>query len=278
MNSIPSSERIMQELINLNRNPSPNMGMVVGLIEENNLYRWKANFLGPKQTPYEKGLFYLEIIVPKLYPEQAPKIIFKTPIYHPNVNMRKSSINFPLGQVAHKAINYWKPSYSIKEVLTKLYSIFFYPNLDLAYSLEIAKEYKENRNLFNKKAKYFTKKYASVFSIRWKEYEYWDFSCNENYLNSMEIKPKENKINHKDYDGNQLITLNFDINGIVETKINCKLNELMQDIIKKVLNQNGIQKKNDILIIFNSQRIELNIPIGEYNLCNMCKINIILNE
>ena len=94
----------------------------------------------------------------------------------------------------------------------------------------------------------------------------------------MEIKPKENKINHKDYDGNQLITLNFEINGIVETKINCKLNELMQDVIKKVLDQNLIQIKNDILVIYNSKKIKLDVPIGECAFRNQSKINIILSE
>ena len=187
MNSFSSSERIKQEFRNLSDHPIANMGIVPGLIEDNKYYEWIISILGPKETPYERGIFYAEVIIPRLYPEQAPKIIFITPIYHPNVNMRKSSINFPLGEVAFKAINYWKPSYTIREVLTKLYSFFYYPNLDLAYSLEIAKEYKENRNLFENKAKYFTKKYA-YFSCGKKKYEYWDFFCNDNYFNSLNIK------------------------------------------------------------------------------------------
>ena len=157
------------------------MGLTVGLFEEdnNNIYRWKITLLGPRETPYEKALFYAEVIFPKLYQEEPPKIIFKTPIYHPNVNMEKSSNNLELGQVAFKAINEWKNSYNIKDALTRLYTIFYYPNLDLVYSLEIAKEYKENLDLFEKKAKYFTKKYARP-GVKIEEYPNgWDFTYDE---------------------------------------------------------------------------------------------------
>ena len=151
MNSFPSSKKIKQEFDDFNRHILFNLGITAGLIDEDNLYRWKITILGPKDTSYGDELYFAEIIFPKLYPEEAPKIKFKTPIYHPNVNMRKSSNNLELGEVAFNAINNWKSSYNIKEVLTKLYSIFYYPNLDLTFSLEIAKEYKENRNLFEKK-------------------------------------------------------------------------------------------------------------------------------
>ena len=97
----------------------------------------------------------------------------------------------------------------------------------------------------------------------------------------MNIKQKENAINNnnnnfKDYDGNQLVTLNFDINGIMKTKMNCKLNELIKDVIEKVLNQNGIDNKNDILVIFNSRNINLDVPlVVYYHIKNMCELNII---
>ena len=277
MNSLPTSEKLIQEYKNLTLYPPGNMGITAGLINEDNIYRWLITFLGPKDTSYKGGLFLAEIIFPILYPEQAPKIIFKTPIYHPNVNIRKSTNNFPLGQVAYKAINNWKPSYSIREILTKLYSIFYFPNLDLAYSLEIAKEYKENRNLFDKKANYFTKKYAYPGKNQWKGYENWDFSFNENDLNSIEIKPNKNIIDKKDYDGNQLITLKFEINGFIKSEINCKLNELIKDVINKILNLFGISEKNDVLVIYNAQKIKLDVPLGVYHFKNLSTIIIIYN-
>ena len=277
MNSFPSSKRIKEEFVKFSKCPLHNLGITVGLFEKDNIYRWKVTFLGPSDTSYNKGLFFVEVIIPKLYPEEAPKIIFKTPIYHPNVYKRKSYNDLELGEVAFKDIIYWKHTYNIKEVLTKLYTIFYYPNLELVYSLSIAKEYKKEKYLFDLKAQYFTKKYAAP-SKKEIKYEYWDFSCDENDLNSIKIKPFGDIILNKNYDGNQLITLNFEINGIVETKINCKSNELMQDIIKKVLNQNGISENSNILVINSAKKIKLNVPIGGYKFTNHTRITIILNE
>ena len=279
MNSFPSSKIIKKEYEKLNMKPSANLGLTVGLFEEdnNNIYRWKVTYLAPRDSSYENGIFHLEVIFPKLYPEEAPKIIFKTPIYHPNVYKRKSYNDLELGEVAFKDIIYWKHTYNMNEVLTKLYTIFYYPNLDLVYSLSIAKEYKKEKYLFEKKAQYFTKKYADP-SKKEIKYEYWDFSCDENDLNSIKIKPFGDIILNKNYDGNQSITLFLEINGIIVTKINCKLNELIEDVIKKVLNQNGISENSNILVINSAKKIKLNVPIGGYKFTNHTRITIILNE
>ena len=280
MNSFPSSKRIKEEFVKFSKCPLHNLGITVGLFEKDNIYRWRVTFLGPSDTSYNRGLFFVEVIIPKLYPEEAPKIIFKTPIYHPNVNTLESTNNLELGQVAFKAINNWKSSDNIRELIFKLYYLFYYPDLDLAYYLDIAKEYKENRNLFENKVKFFTKKYATS-DLAIKKYEYWDFSFNYNDFNSLGIKQIENTLNNKvkkvnkNYDDNQSVTLVFDLNGIIKTSINCKFNELLKDIIKKLFNRYGIPEKNNILAIQSGRKIELDVPLGEYHLINYYKITII---
>jgi ubiquitin-conjugating enzyme E2 T len=37
-------------------------------------------------TPYEKGIFKLEIIVGERYPNEPPQITFITKVYHPNID------------------------------------------------------------------------------------------------------------------------------------------------------------------------------------------------
>ena len=44
-----------------------------------------ACIIGPAGTPYECGLFYIDITLPLNYPFQAPKFRFITPIHHPIV-------------------------------------------------------------------------------------------------------------------------------------------------------------------------------------------------
>ena len=48
MNSFPSSEKIIQEFRNLTIKPISNLGLTIGLIDENNIYRWRISILGPK--------------------------------------------------------------------------------------------------------------------------------------------------------------------------------------------------------------------------------------
>ena len=124
MNSNHSLERIKKEYKEFNFQLMVNFGIVAGLLEENNYYIWSMTILGPKDTPYCKGVFFSYLIFPKNYPEKAPEIQFITPIYHPNVNIHGSD-NEALGNFNYSDINSWKPSYSIEKLLTDLYILFF---------------------------------------------------------------------------------------------------------------------------------------------------------
>ena len=124
MNSNHSLERIKKEYKEFNFQLMVNFGIVAGLLEENNYYIWSMTILGPKDTPYCKGVFFFYLIFPKNYPEKAPEIQFITLIYHPNVNIHGSD-NEALGNFNYSDINSWKPSYSIEKLLTDLYILFF---------------------------------------------------------------------------------------------------------------------------------------------------------
>jgi len=52
---------------------------------ENDLFTWHANIRGPVKTPYEGGVFHLELKFPKSYPNHPPTIRLFTNLPHPNV-------------------------------------------------------------------------------------------------------------------------------------------------------------------------------------------------
>lgn len=41
---------------------------------------------GPEDSPYEDGVFELDLSVTNRYPFEPPKLRFITPIYHPNID------------------------------------------------------------------------------------------------------------------------------------------------------------------------------------------------
>ena len=91
---------LKEEFKDLSKSPIYNIGVTVGLINEDNIFEWKFTLFGPKDSSYVGGFFYCKIKFSEDYPENGPKISFITPIYHPNVKNRKDNIfslySFPI--------------------------------------------------------------------------------------------------------------------------------------------------------------------------------------
>ncbi len=172
-------KRIVQELNDINQNPILNIGFSVGLPNENNVFEWRCTIMGPSDTSYKNGLFYLRVLLPDDYPNIKPEVRFITPIYHVNVNNQQNygeEID-PLGYVSISTINNWKPNFLMRQVFIDIFALFYLGNPESPFSLKIKEEMKNNRPLYEKKVKYFTQKYAYV-GKPYKEYKTWDFSYN----------------------------------------------------------------------------------------------------
>ena len=175
---IEAMKRIKKEYFEINENPNSNIGFVVGLPEEDNIFKWRANLVGPRDSSYKRGVFILLVEFPDNYPESAPEIYFTTPIYHLNINPY-NNIGVKLGHVSLDFLNNWKPEYTIRETFIYIFGLLYKPNPDNAYGLERANEFRFNKQLYEDKIKYFTKKYANpIFCNIDEKYDNWDFSYN----------------------------------------------------------------------------------------------------
>ncbi|KAL0609021.1 Ubiquitin-conjugating enzyme E2 T [Plecturocebus cupreus] len=117
----------------------------------------RAQILGGANTPYEKGVFKLEVTIPERYPFEPPQIRFLTPIYHPNID---SAGRICLDVLKLPPKGAWRPSLNIAAVLTSIQLLMSEPNPDDPLMADISSEFKYNKPVFLKNARQWTEKHA----------------------------------------------------------------------------------------------------------------------
>ena len=263
MNSIEVLQRQYYELKHI---PLSDLGYNIELSERHNLYNWRISLLGAKDTSYADGIFLIKLIFPQDYPNTQPQIIFLTPIYHQNINSYNGivSVNF---------IYNWNKSTTAREILTKLYGIFYLTNPHSPYSTQQANEFRYNRYLYELKVKYFTKKYANINSYEdIKNSGEWNFSFS---LDDLKILKPPEPLEITIYNNSGTITLNFEVNG------NCKKlcmtfssNTITNDAVKTFISNYNIEERN-ILCIYDRRKLNMDKTLGNNGLKDNGLITII---
>uniref|UniRef100_A0A060T4X5 ARAD1C01474p n=1 Tax=Blastobotrys adeninivorans TaxID=409370 RepID=A0A060T4X5_BLAAD len=109
--------------------------------------------MGPSDSPYASGVFYLSITFPTDFPMKPPKVSFTTRIYHPNINSN--------GSICLDILkDQWSPSLTISKVLQSICSLMSNPNPDDALVPDIAHLYKTDRSRYEATAQEWVRKYA----------------------------------------------------------------------------------------------------------------------
>lgn len=120
------------------------------------LLHWEAIMIGPQTSPYAGGVFLLNIRFCYDHPFQAPKVTFRTPVYHPNIDQQ--------GRLCLETS--WNPVTTILHVLLVIYARFNDPDPDDPLDFEIAHIYKTQRIEYEKRARAWTKNLATASQIR----------------------------------------------------------------------------------------------------------------
>ncbi|KOS13897.1 ubiquitin-conjugating enzyme e2 [Malassezia pachydermatis] len=139
-----------QELADLGRDPPSSCS--AGPTGDN-MFQWQATIMGPSDSPYSGGVFFLSITFPTDYPFKPPKVSFQTKIYHPNINAN--------GSICLDILrDQWSPALTISKVLLSICSMLTDPNPDDPLVPDIAHLYKTDRGAYENTAREWTRKYA----------------------------------------------------------------------------------------------------------------------
>jgi ubiquitin-conjugating enzyme E2 D len=144
-------KRIQKELIDLGRDPPTNCS--AGPLDEKDQFHWQATIMGPDDSPYAGGVYFLNVHFPTDYPFKPPKVTFTTRIYHPNINSN--------GSICLDILkDQWSPALTISKVLLSISSLLTDPNPDDPLVPEIAHIYKNDKAKYEATAREWTRKYA----------------------------------------------------------------------------------------------------------------------
>ena len=145
-----AAKRINKELTDLQRDPPSNCS--AGPVGDD-MFTWQATIMGPSDSPYQGGVFFLTIKFPTDYPFKPPKIQFQTKIYHPNINSN--------GGICLDILkDQWSPALTISKVLLSICSLLTDPNPEDPLVPEIAHLYKTNKAEYEKTAREWTRKHS----------------------------------------------------------------------------------------------------------------------
>ena len=98
----------------------------------------QADIIGPKDTPYEGGVFRVKLFIPENFPQNAPKGFFLTKIFHPNVSEK--------GEICVNTLKRdWNPSkWSLYNVFEVIKCLMIVPFPQSSLNEEAGKIFMEN--------------------------------------------------------------------------------------------------------------------------------------
>ncbi|TVY37555.1 NEDD8-conjugating enzyme [Lachnellula subtilissima] len=97
----------------------------------------------PDEGMYKGGQFHFTFEISQEFPHQAPKVLCKEKIYHPNIDLQ--------GKVCLNILREdWKPVLNIQAVIVGLQFLFLEPNASDPLNKEAAEDLRSNREGFKR--------------------------------------------------------------------------------------------------------------------------------
>ncbi|KAK3839668.1 MAG: putative UBC1-E2 ubiquitin-conjugating enzyme [Linnemannia gamsii] len=144
--------RIQKEITDCQRDQSSLIDLQ--LVEDGNIMHMKGRFPGPPETPYDGGMFQVDIQLSDTYPFQPPKVKFDTKVYHPNVSSQTGVICLDILKQA------WSPVLTISSTLLSVQSLLCTPEPNDPQDAQVASQYLNDHAAFEETARFWTECYA----------------------------------------------------------------------------------------------------------------------
>lgn len=134
-------------------------GITIEPLDES-LISIKGQIVGPPDSPYEGGIFYLDIKIPTDYPFKAPQVTFSTRIWHPNISSQTGAICLDILK------DQWAASMTLRTVLLSVQSLLASPEPKDPQDAVVAKQCLMDKRLYQKTAKFWSQHYASALGSK----------------------------------------------------------------------------------------------------------------
>jgi len=152
-----SKRRIAKEIADISKDTVS--GISCEPINESDLSNLRASFVGPPDTPYEGGTYIIVVTIPTEYPFKAPRMVFATKIWHPNVSSVTGAICLDTLSTG------WSPVLNLRSAVLSIQSLLTSPEPKDPQDAEVAKMMLNHPKQFEARAREWAIHYAGAPKI-----------------------------------------------------------------------------------------------------------------
>ncbi len=154
---ISSYSTLQKEIRDIERDKAS--GVTIEIKKQNSMQYLLGCLPGPKDTPYDGGIYYVDIELDDQYPFVPPKMRFITKVWHPNISSANGAICLDILK------DQWSPALTLKTALLSLQALLSSPQPDDPQDAVVARQYLGSLREFQQTAKQWTEEYANANQV-----------------------------------------------------------------------------------------------------------------